>query len=358
MSAGVRTVAGARWSCQGTGFCCRFHHLGPLSAAEIEAIEALEPAAWWPAAAEGWRVGRPGPRGLQEELRKVDGHCVFLDEANRCALHHRAGPRAKPAFCRLYPYQVVQDAQGIAVVVRDSCAGRLPASRQGAPMAAQVDEALALAAGAPLRWSPERVALLPGVELGREDWMRREEALLSWLEREEPAVDELLPGLRARLAPALGGALPTPDPARARLAARAVLLALDLTLARARSQEQAPSPAEAAFAARLHERIRAASLAVEAGGALPEGPEIAAFVRLGLAEALLGKDLHRLDGLFAGLGLFFVTLLLPEPGLGPDAYARQHAEAARFTQNRSIREVLRAAAPALRDLALHGPLRP
>lgn len=356
-----RTVQGARWSCQGTGFCCRFHQLGPVSAAEVQAIASTRPEAWWPAAAEGWLLSRSGPGGLVHELRKVDGHCVFLSEDNRCAVHARFGAQAKPGFCQLYPYQVVEDAQGVAVIVRDSCAGRLAEAERAAPMEEQAEEALALARAheGVLRWSPEAVSILPGRAEPRALWMEVEAELLQALQTSTDGAGSVIPALRERLAARLGLDLPPPDPARARLAGRAVLLALDMTLSRARQQEQAPSPEEAEFAAELHQRVRLAAAAMEAGVALdgPEGWE--RYARLCLAEGLLGKDLHRLDGLFAGLGLALITLHIAHASAQPATpaeLARVHARVARFTQNRSIREVLRAAAPALRDLALHAPV--
>lgn len=355
-----RTVAGARWSCQGTGFCCRFHQLGPVSAVEVKSIEATDPAGWWPPAREGWLLSRSGPTGLAHELRKVDGHCVFLDPDNRCALHARHGPKSKPGFCQLYPYQVVEDAQGLAIIVRDSCAGRWSAIERGEPMEEQAGQAvdLARAHGGVLRWAPTEVSLLPGRSVALDDWMRVEGELLDALAEPSLAAEALVPLLRRRLAERFGLDLPAPLPDRARLAGRAVLLALDMTLARARHQETAPSQEEADFAAELHRRVGMAAVELESGHGLsgPEGWDL--YARTCLAEGLLGKDLHRLDGLFAGLGLTLITLHIARASASPgtDAeLARAHARVARFTQNRSIREVLRAAAPALRDLALHAP---
>lgn len=355
-----RTVSGARWSCQGTGFCCRFHQLGPVSAAEVTALATTQPAEWWPPAADGWLLSRSEPGGLVHELRKVEGHCVFLTENNRCAVHARFGPQAKPGFCQLYPYQVVEDGEGFAVIVRDSCAGRLADAERAAPMELQSEAALALALAhdGVLRWKPDLVKILPGEAIALERWMEVEPELLRALQTSTEGAGGLIPSLRARLAGLLGLSLPTPDPARARLAGRAVLLALDMTLGRARQQEQAPAVSEAEFAAELHQRVQLAAAAIEAGFDLdgPEGWD--RYARLCLCEGLLGKDLHRQDGLFAGLGLALITLIIARATAQPSTeaeLARVHARVARFTQNRSIREVLRAAAPALRDLALYAP---
>lgn len=51
---------------------------------------------------------------VEEQLqlnRKEDGACYFLKN-NLCEIHGEAGPRSKPAPCRLYPYQLVYTPTG------------------------------------------------------------------------------------------------------------------------------------------------------------------------------------------------------------------------------------------------------
>lgn len=353
----VRAVPGARYTCQGTGFCCRFHQLGPVPPAEVEVLRDARPEAWWPPARAGWLHTAPGPDGPVHQLAKVDGHCVFLDEDRRCAVHARLGPAAKPSFCRLFPYQVVRDHRGLAVAVRDSCAGR--AAQADSPLvAAQAEEiaALAAAAGAVVDWRPHTVVVAPGWTVDGHTWLTWEEALLRALPGTDLQPEALVAWVRDLLAARAGQALPAPVPGRGALATRAVLMALDLTLQHVRATEAPPSPAEAAFVETMHDRVRAAAAAVEAGRRATLDPAGRAFQRELLADALLGKDLHRLGSLSSGLGRFLVAVQIASlvaEGPGVDAFAEVHSRIVRFTLNRSVRAILDRARPALDDLFLH-----
>jgi len=354
----MRVVAGARWSCHGCGFCCRFHQLGPIELTIVRDLEAAEPASWWPPAADGWYRTVMGARGPEYELAKVDGHCVFLTEDQRCAVHARLGAAAKPGFCRLFPYQIVQDARGLAVVVRDSCGGLHASCADGRDVGEGGKQMLpvAQAGGVVLRWAPERVALLPDWDVDLATWMRWEEDLLGWLETASGSPGQLVAGVRQRLSTWGQHPLPVPDPARARLAARASVMALELTLAQVQARETPPSAAEADFVADLLARLRAAGASLEAGADAPLGEDTADYVRLLLSNAILGKDVHRLDGVFAGLGRLLVGVeVAVRSASGPTlgAFAAAHTHIVRFSQNRSIRQVLLRARPALVDLALH-----
>lgn len=349
---GVRGVHGARFACQGCGFCCRFHQLGPMSPQDRARIADSHPETWWPPAAAGW--SRTGPAGV--ELRKLDGHCVFLDADQRCALHARLGAQAKPMFCRLFPYQLVEDAEGVAIIVRDSCGGL---HHGGGPLVEDSGEELlgmAREGGALLRWGPASVAIAPGWEVPLDTWMGWERALLTWLQDAPGDAAALVAGLRDRLCAWGDRHLPAPDPARGHLATRAVLMALDLTLDQVSAQEVAPSPAEAAFVADLHGRVRRAAASHERGEALTMSPPVADYARERLAHALLGKEVHRQDGLLVGLGRHLLALDLAArtadgPTLGHFAHA--HSRIVRFVENRSIHHVLGRARPALHDLAVH-----
>ncbi|RME22659.1 MAG: YkgJ family cysteine cluster protein, partial [Deltaproteobacteria bacterium] len=134
----LRTVAGARFTCQRTGFCCRFHQLGPVEPDRLQALIDSDPPSWWPpAAARPWTRVVMGPHGLVTELARVDGHCIFLGDDQRCAIYTHLGGDARPGFCRLFPFHVVQDADGVSVTIRESCAGRQAAQQEGLPVAHQ-----------------------------------------------------------------------------------------------------------------------------------------------------------------------------------------------------------------------------
>lgn len=353
-----RTVQGARFACQGSGFCCRFHQLGPVGPAEVQVLRDAAPETWWPPAAQGWLHTALTPTGPVHQLAKVDGHCVFLDEQQRCAVHARLGPQAKPGFCRLFPYQVVEDARGLSVSLRASCGGLHAALRDGEPVEDQVDEVLALArdGGVVVRWTPPQVAVAPGWQETPASWLDHEAALLAALPTVDLQPEALVAWVRDTLAARAGVSLPVPEPGRAALATRAVLMALDLTLQHVRDSETPPSQAEADFVATMHDRIRAAATAVEAGHRAPLDADARTYVRDLLAQALLGKEVHRLGSLSSGMGRFLTAVVVaghaaPEPG--PEAFAQVHSRVVRFTQNRSVRAILDRARPALDDLFLH-----
>jgi hypothetical protein len=262
----------------------------------------------------------------------------------------------KPAFCRLFPYQLVEDDGGVAIVVRDSCGGLHHDG--GPPVLAGAEQVLDLArgSGALLRWRPASVAIAGGFEVPLATWMGWEQALLGWLVQAEGEPATLVAGMRRQLFAWGGQPLPAPDPARAHLAARAVLMALDLTLAQVRAQELAPSPAEAAFAADLHDRVRRAAASHERGERPAWTADQARHARERLASALLGKELHRQDGLLVGLGRHLLALDLARRSVAGDSLAdlvHAHSRVVRFVDNRSIAHVLGRARPALHDLAVH-----
>lgn len=355
----MRAIADGRWSCHGCGFCCRFHQLGPVEPATVRAIDATEPATWWPAAAGGWCRTTMSPQGPVYELAKVDGHCVFLGDDLRCGVHARLGAAAKPGFCRLFPYQFVEDADGLAVVVRSSCGGLHSSRHDGRPVV-DAEDALALAreGGVVLRWTPERVTLLPGWTVDLHTWMGWERRLIAWLEQAEGGPARLVAGVRERLAEWGETTLPAADPARARLATRAVVMALDMTLTQVQQAETPPSQAEADFVAELLRRLKGAALSLESGDDPVLDGDARDYVRQLLASALLGKDVQRLDGVFAGLGRFLVGVEIAARaarGPGTAALAAEHTRIVRFTLNRSVRHVLSRARPALDDLAVYVP---
>ena len=335
----------------------------PSSRQILRRLERTDPGSWWAPAASGWYRTAMGKRGPEHELAKVDGHCVFLTEDQRCAVHAHLGADTKPGFCRLYPYQFVEDADGIAVIVRDSCGGLHASRHDGQPVAEGAMAMLEVArqGGVVVRLAPEWVELLPDWQVDRATWMRWEADLLAWLETAPGSPGALLAGLRQRLADWGARLLPTPDPARARLATRASVMALDLTLAQVQARETPPSRAEADFVADLHSRLRAAGTSLEAGVDPVWDEDAADYVRMLLAGAVLGKDLHRLDLLFAGLGRFLLAVEVAARSVqqpqaargGAAAFASAHTRIVRFSHNRGIQQVLVRAQPALVDMALH-----
>src|SRR6188768_3764626 len=144
-AAPIRTPKDARWSCRSCGDCCRGFEFGPVEPAIIAGLEARDVAAHWAPAAEApWYERRPAPDGTTALfLTHRDGHCVFLRDDALCAVHALWGAEAKPAFCREYPFHVVEDPEGIVVIARSDCGGFHESFVDGEPVADQVEGVLA-----------------------------------------------------------------------------------------------------------------------------------------------------------------------------------------------------------------------
>src|SRR5689334_11464399 len=104
MSMPVRSLPVVQnWDCQSCGNCCRELQIH-ISDAERQRIEALG----WEDVEEvrGKRLFvRDGWWNRRTRLNhRPDGACVFLGKGNRCLVHERGGPEAKPLACRLYPF--------------------------------------------------------------------------------------------------------------------------------------------------------------------------------------------------------------------------------------------------------------
>ncbi len=364
---GIRTVPGARFTCQRTGFCCRFHQLGPVEADRLQALIDSDPPSWWPPAAAGpWNRTTMGPRGMVTELARVDGHCVFLGDDQRCGIYTHLGGDARPGFCRLFPFHVVDDPGGVSVTVRESCAGRLATQDHGQPVADQAAAAVALAraGGVVHRATAADVQVLPGWTVPAATWRKWTDRLVEDLSTGGGAAglvaSGLVAGVRDRLAAWAGVELPTPDPARGILALRAVLAALDLTLQQVIAAGGAPSDAEATFVSDQHAAIQAAAAALASGqrAAPPEGAD--AYLSRQLADLLLGQQLSRSGDVAAGLGRFLALATVAthaagtQPGKGGlDRLSLAHSHLARLSHNQALRAVLARATPALHDAFLH-----
>lgn len=355
----VRVPAGVRWDCGACGKCCRGYTFGPIEPEIIAGLEARDIGSAWPLVAEGFAERRPGPDGQEAwYFRKVDDHCVFLQDDNLCAIHARFGAEAKPGFCREFPFHLVQEPTGLVAVVRADCGSFHHSFESGTPIEDQLAEVLALPRAMPVRrWAPAQVPVLPGVDVPIAAWPAWEQALLARIAAPAPP-EALVAGLRAELAERAGRPDAQADPARLRVATGAVLAALQMVMQKVLATEQAGAePKQVAFA-------RAQAAAVEAAlAALPEGvpplsPEAERYARVILETGLLSKELAAFGGFaeWAGHWLFgarFVRLTAPR---GPDGAVDLDAFAAgwtawrRFATNGTVQWVLGKAAPALVDV--------
>lgn len=358
----LRHLPDARWSCNSCGFCCRFHTLGPVEADVVADLDVRATQADWPLpAGEAWKDVRPGPRGDEVHLRKVDGACVFLAPDNRCRVHAAYGSQAKPGFCREFPYAVVSDPLGASLTIRDTCAGFHESAIDGQLLSAQVDDALALARLAPHpSFQPPQVMVGGGASLPLDAWMALEAQLLAGLRELDLEPAGLVAWVRRSAAAAAGAVASVPQPARGRLAARATVEALRITIQGVLDQEQAPSAADEAFTRRLLANVATAGERLT--GALPPLSAAArAHVNLLLQSRILSKDFQQAGGLPEGLGLYVVDCLLAQAAAEPDAegqvglaaFSAVYTRHVRLTRNRSMVAVLKMARPALVDVYLH-----
>lgn len=108
-----------QWDCHACTHCCR-HYDVPVSAEEREKITALgwsssELGGLAPFVRQGWWSGEYCLN------RRPRGECVFLSLDNRCLLHEKHGPDAKPLGCRLYPFVLVPAGDHWRLSLRFGC---------------------------------------------------------------------------------------------------------------------------------------------------------------------------------------------------------------------------------------------
>ncbi len=133
----VSSLPGARFSCQGSGGCCRNYIFGPLTDADVARVSALDLSAFGLDGA--FFESRPRPDGRADRYLRTttDGACVFLEEGARCGLHARYGGASKPGFCQLFPLVAWPTALGVRVYDGGECVSFPASARDGEPLAAQ-----------------------------------------------------------------------------------------------------------------------------------------------------------------------------------------------------------------------------
>jgi Fe-S-cluster containining protein len=353
----LRTTTDARWDCHGCGDCCRGYELGPVEPDIIQAlVERDVAAAWAPAAGAPWFTTRTGPEGREGLfLAYRDGTCVFLRPDNLCAIHGLYGADAKPGFCREYPFHVLDDPAGTAVVVRASCSSLHRAVDGGTPVADQAATVDALPRAYPRRrFAPETVPILPDVGLPLADWMAHEGRLLALLDDPTPEPESAVARIRAVLFTLAQRPLGEVDARRARLATGAVVEALRRLMGRAAAD---PDPrAEAhrvAFAQTAHALLERAQ--AHHGSPRPLTDDGRRYLLGLLRSFLIAKSWASVGSVADGLGAFLVQTAVVRtaaPGDGPiDANAASQVIIpwTRMIENPAITGVFRLARPALWD---------
>jgi len=156
----VVTLPGARFSCQGSGGCCRNYIFGPLTDADVARVEALDLSAF-DLGSGPFYTTRPRPDGGVDRYLQTTaaGACRFLEAGERCGLHTRFGGAAKPGFCQLFPIVAWQTVTGLRVYDGGECVS-FPVSATGATIEAAWEDVRGLVPTPPL--SNPVVHLAPG----------------------------------------------------------------------------------------------------------------------------------------------------------------------------------------------------
>jgi lysine-N-methylase len=139
MSVPVRSLPVVQnWDCQGCGNCCREYQI----AVTDEERQRLLDLGW---ARDPALQGRPpfvqqgGWFSTKYRLNhRPDEACVFLSSENRCLIHERHGPDAKPLACRIYPFVLVPAGDHWRVGLRFACPAA--SANHGKTLAAHRDE--------------------------------------------------------------------------------------------------------------------------------------------------------------------------------------------------------------------------
>ncbi|MCO4743443.1 MAG: YkgJ family cysteine cluster protein [Proteobacteria bacterium] len=350
----IRVPPETRWTCGGCGACCRGYSFGPVSERIIRGLEEADIGAHWPLAAEQpWYQRQDGPTGEAFYLAKVDDHCIFLRDDNLCAVHAALGPEAKPAFCREFPFHLVEDQRGLTAVIRADCKSWEDSYADGPDITAAAAEVAAMARVVPLRqFKGDHVPVAPGVTAAMAQWLDWEDAIAPGLvEVREPGAQVAF--IREALA-SRGLSLAAIDGGRQLPAFGALLQALRMVMQRVLAQD-APDEQRAGAVERVEaiERVLA-----KAGDPLPELTEDAkAFLAAALRSVWTGRLWTSGGDVAGGLGrwLFLVTCARIEAGPGPVSaadFAKHYHPWRRFAVNRTVTWTLEKARPALVDLFL------
>ncbi len=332
-----------RWDCQGCTLCCRLFSLGPVDPAIVQGLDAHGVREAWPAAADGFVHQRP--EGLF--LDHVDGSCVFLRGDGACAVHALYGPDAKPAFCRTFPLTRVATAQGTTHALRDDCGGTWQSQDTGTPLAEHV---ASLPPDAPVLVFGDRpVEVLPGIGLSGEDWLTLEPRLVSVVQSDAGAWENLV-AVRDALLAALRRPAPEPAPGSSLAAGEALRQGLAGALGASLDPEATDYPSR--FLRSVHQGVAQAELGQEPAPLDPEARRWWAGV---LRQHLAGKAFVAWGGACWGLGGLAFGLALAR-ARAPDgrlaSVAPWHALWSRFTRQAGARALLHQHRQVLWELVL------
>jgi Fe-S-cluster containining protein len=354
----VRVPQGLRWSCGACGKCCERFDLGPV---EPETIERLEQAniadRWQPAANADWYSLRTMPDGSKAAfLNRTGVGCIFLRPDRLCAVHDLLGEDAKPGFCREFPFQVVHDPSGANVTVREACATFAEHYGQGEPVSEpRVQEVLALPRVVPRqRFAPPHVVIDGAKAVSLEGWMILESELLALLGTTPWTPDAGVAAVRDHLAARCKLDTVPPRAEQQTAAVDAVVAALHTVISR---MPPAPEPYQAAFVERASNLLAGA-----ASHRVPPPLDSAtqAWIGVVLRSTLMAKRFAAWGSVSLGFGGVLMGLHIA--GRAATAHPPDRRRAAlgegfgawtHLTAIPMVRQLIRRAEPAVRDMWLH-----
>jgi len=349
-----RHPQGLRWQCNGCAKCCSSGlAIGPVEPDVVQGLRDQSIEDRWPQAKTGWLDEQTAPDGEPHfyfQLR--DGRCVFLRDDNLCAIHALLGAEAKPGFCREFPYHFVEDARGIAAVIRPACGSFFEGFQTDDEVGQELAGVYALPRVTPRRtWNPPQVIVLPQKAIDTDSWLRVEEALLERLQARKESPQASVAYIRDTLCAILDVSLPTPDKRQY----DAALDALTRVLLHILREQQAvtthgPEDHRQRFLEESVQRVEHARTGARAGS----GDEHD-YANLLLRSFLLSKGFSNWGGLPEGLGVFLLGLEVAQGAHRADreTFGEHLAEWTRLRDNQMIRALLLRAGAATRDLFLH-----
>lgn len=154
------------WDCHGCGDCCRLYNVR-VTDEEKSRIEAQDWSAELPGVAP---VVFDKSLGGHRLAQTTDGTCVFLGPDNRCRIHAKYGPAAKPRVCRLFPFVFTPAGDHWRVGVRYGCPSA--ADNKGRPVTAHADDLKEYAALLDAPPSADPPPLRPGQSVSWPDLLR------------------------------------------------------------------------------------------------------------------------------------------------------------------------------------------
>lgn len=173
---------GARYTCFGDGLCCTdIHGIGPLTKKEVAQMRRIDrQSAGWNDDHDDYMLNTA-----------ADGGCVFLMSDQRCSVHARLGPEAKPEGCRRFPLGVVATPVGGRITTDHRCPCRTLGDR---PEIDPVDVEPSVTDGGSRPTADRRIKRIPlskKNEIEFSDWEPIEAEYLDRLQGEEPLGDIL-----------------------------------------------------------------------------------------------------------------------------------------------------------------------